>query len=86
MRMQRHEIYMMIQDASNDVKGETKAEPRSIGNARTLPPASKVVETQDGLVQGVEGKTDEGKIFHKYLGLPYAEPPLGALRCNFNIN
>ena len=67
-------------------KGETKAEPRSIKNARTLPPASKVVETQDGLVQGVEGKTDEGKIFHKYLGLPYAEPPLGALRCNFNIN
>ena len=65
-------------------KVESKAEPRSIGNARTLPASKKVVETLDGLVQGVEGRTDEGKVFHKYLGVPYAAPPLGDLRCNFN--
>ena len=65
-------------------KGESKAEPRSIGNARPLAASKKVVETLDGLVQGVEGRTDEGKVFHKYLGVPYAAPPLGSLRCNFN--
>ena len=66
-------------------KAESKAEPRSIGNSNsTFSTSKKVIKTREGLVQGVEGRTDEGRIFHKYLGVPYAAPPLGSLRCNFN--
>ena len=72
----------------------TDAEPRSIENTSRaqntqntgdVQPAAKVVETQDGLVQGVEGRTDEGKVFHKYLGVPYAAPPVGSLRSSLDI-
>ena len=72
----------------------TDAEPRSIENTGRaqntqntgdVHPAAKVVETQDGLVQGVEGRTDEGKVFHKYLGVPYAAPPVGSLRSSLDI-
>ena len=72
----------------------TDAEPRSIENTGRaqntqntgdVQPAAKVVETQDGLVQGVEGRTDEGKVFHKYLGVPYAAPPVGSLRSSLDI-
>ena len=72
----------------------TEAEPRSIENTGRaqntqntgdVQPAAKVVETQDGLVQGVEGRTDEGKVFHKYLGVPYAAPPVGSLRSSLDI-
>ena len=72
------------EETKEEGKGKSKAQPRSIGNARTLAASKKVVKTLDGLVQGVEGRTDQGKVFHKYLGVPYAAPPLGDLRCNFN--
>lgn len=42
--------------------------------------ASPVVETQEGLVSGVREESTQGKIFHSYYGIPFAQPPIGSLR------
>ncbi|XP_045613364.1 carboxylic ester hydrolase [Procambarus clarkii] len=39
-----------------------------------------VVETQEGLVSGLLEESTKGKLFHSYLGIPFAKPPVGSLR------
>ncbi|XP_042856635.1 juvenile hormone esterase-like [Penaeus japonicus] len=39
-----------------------------------------VVRVTQGLVSGVEEETTNGRSFHSYYGIPFAEPPLGDLR------
>uniref|UniRef100_UPI00234BB406 carboxylesterase/lipase family protein n=3 Tax=Providencia TaxID=586 RepID=UPI00234BB406 len=39
-----------------------------------------VVQLKDGAINGTTTKTKEGRLFHKFLGIPYAQPPIGKLR------
>ncbi|KAL9970952.1 hypothetical protein ACROYT_G023418 [Oculina patagonica] len=41
---------------------------------------SPVVETESGAVVGKIETLPHGKVVHEYLGIPYAEPPVGELR------
>lgn len=43
-------------------------------------PNSPVVETRNGKLIGSIGKSRIGRDFYEYVGIPYAEPPLGNLR------
>ncbi|CAG7835739.1 unnamed protein product [Allacma fusca] len=40
----------------------------------------KVVETKSGIVKGVISWSRGGREFHEWLGIPYAQPPVGNLR------
>ena len=42
--------------------------------------AGQEVETKSGKLKGVTVESFEGKKVNKYLGVPYAEPPVAALR------
>ncbi|KAL1517860.1 hypothetical protein ABEB36_001568 [Hypothenemus hampei] len=39
-----------------------------------------VVKTLQGAVEGTQGTDLDGNHFHKFLGIPYAKPPIGELR------
>ncbi|KAL7637557.1 UNVERIFIED_CONTAM: hypothetical protein RMT77_012285 [Armadillidium vulgare] len=39
-----------------------------------------LVQTQQGLIRGVKDVSVKGKEFYSYLGIPFAEPPVGELR------
>jgi hypothetical protein len=41
---------------------------------------SPIVETKVGQVQGFVSVSRGGRKFYKFLGLPYAQPPVGELR------
>lgn len=41
---------------------------------------SPVVQTETGVVVGKIEALPHGKLVHEYLGIPYAEPPIGQLR------
>ena len=41
---------------------------------------SPVVMTKEGPVQGATSYSREGRKFYKFLGIPYAAPPVGELR------
>lgn len=43
-----------------------------------------LVETQSGKIQGVQSVSRGGKEFIKFLGIPFAQPPVGKLR--FEVN
>ena len=51
----------------------TRAEPEEIQN-------SPVVHTESGAVIGKIEALPNGKSVYEYLGIPYAEPPVGGLR------
>ena len=51
----------------------TRAEPEKIQN-------SPVVHTESGAVIGKIEALPNGKSVYEYLGIPYAEPPVGGLR------
>ncbi|CAH1800627.1 unnamed protein product, partial [Owenia fusiformis] len=38
------------------------------------------INTNSGLVHGVMSKSPQGQIVEEYLGIPYADPPVGDLR------
>lgn len=42
--------------------------------------ASVEITTKLGAISGIRGKTLHGKEIHQFLGIPYAEPPIGPLR------
>lgn len=42
--------------------------------------STTIVETNYGLVQGVITISLLNNVFHSYLGIPYAKPPIGDLR------
>ena len=42
--------------------------------------ASFIVQTESGAVVGKTETLLHGKLVHEYLGIPYAEPPVGELR------
>ncbi|KAB7496324.1 Venom carboxylesterase-6 [Armadillidium nasatum] len=42
-----------------------------------------VIRVDQGLIKGIKDKSTEGKEFNSYLGIPYAEPPVGKLRLQF---
>lgn len=44
------------------------------------PALMPIVKTSNGLVRGSIAISRDGKIFHQFLGIPYATPPLGDLR------
>lgn len=39
-----------------------------------------VVKTSDGHLKGATGTNIDGGRFYSFLGIPYAKPPIGALR------
>lgn len=39
-----------------------------------------IVQTQEGLIKGFVEKSRRGKTIYRFLGVPYAEPPVGELR------
>ncbi|GJQ76635.1 hypothetical protein Trydic_g15495 [Trypoxylus dichotomus] len=39
-----------------------------------------IVKVEQGLLRGTTGKDYDGKKFYKFLGIPYAKPPIGRLR------
>jgi len=43
-------------------------------------PESPIVTTRSGSLQGVISRSRDGREFFKYLGIPYAQPPIGPLR------
>lgn len=47
--------------------------------------AQSVVEISQGLVQGTILETRNGRNISAFIGIPYAQPPIGKLRWNFNI-
>jgi carboxylesterase type B len=50
---------------------------------KVLPKASKpspIVEISSGSIQGIISSSREGRPFYEYLGIPYAQPPVGDLR------
>lgn len=47
--------------------------------------AKMVVETKEGILHGKEIINDNGKVYHTFTGIPYAEPPVGNFRFKVNI-
>lgn len=49
-----------------------------------LATSASEIEISEGLVSGVHLKTHDGREISAFLGVPYAEPPIGHLRFVFN--
>lgn len=49
------------------------------------PLKSPIVDTAFGKVEGIIDYSRNGKEIHKYLGIPFAAPPLGDLRYEVKI-
>lgn len=45
-----------------------------------------ITETTEGLLQGYALKARNGRTVIGFSGIPYAKPPIGALRFQVNIN
>lgn len=39
-----------------------------------------VIHLKDGDINGTTTRTKDGRLFHKFLGIPYAKPPVNELR------
>lgn len=39
-----------------------------------------LIELQNGMINGTVGKSKDGRLFQRFYGIPYAEPPVGELR------
>lgn len=44
-----------------------------------------VIHLKDGDIKGVTTRTKEGRLFHKFLGIPYAKAPVNELRFQVTI-
>ncbi|XP_077968891.1 uncharacterized protein LOC120335102 [Styela clava] len=64
---------------SNSVTNKEKPNIKAQLKAVTCPPDPLIRATESGCVQGYEYESN-GKIIERYLGIPYAEPPIGYLR------
>ena len=40
----------------------------------------KLVNTKSGVVRGIVSQSRDGRDFYEWLGIPYAQPPVGELR------
>lgn len=54
-----------------------KLQPKSISDGA---PLSLPVQINTGTLQGVILKSRDGNEFNAFLGIPYAQPPIGSLR------
>jgi len=52
----------------------------TINNIVEIPGSSVVVDTNYGQLRGFKGTARNGRTFLEFLGIPYAQPPIGDLR------
>lgn len=44
-----------------------------------------IVDTQYGQVKGVRSESRQGRTFYEFLGIPYAQAPIGELRFEVSV-
>lgn len=47
---------------------------------QSRPEPGAIVTTKSGKVQGIISQSRDGREFEQWLGIPYAQPPVGVLR------